>query len=330
MWIDLNELENNYLLHLKKEFNLSYMKNTKKGNSGITHEHYKVFAPKKEKDLEGFIRSIVPELLEADGDVINTYIQNLTKVELLFLLGISRFPKNETKHDLRNYPLGVQKCLNETNNFLLFKFQLENLFILSGGKKKEATSFIRNWIKKTPSTRDGFASEMHIGNYSLKQIIENLAYDSENFFVIGEDADLARQLMPYDTLDVEENKILRSTSLTYILYNGDVNGEKRLGISLKTKTHIAIKGINENEFWVSLMILKDDAQNCFYYNLLDVEKVQKGIQLINPTFYQNLDSCWFFFIAKIEWIIDGKFEYFEFSERFRGEMPSYIQVIDVI
>ena len=295
-------------------------------------EKLKAFAPKKGKDIEGFFRLLIPELKEANSEAIKSYLRQLSYEQLLFLFETTRFLKNNLRHDLSIYPLEVQSCLQISNNFLLFKSQLEDLYILGGGKKNDATTFIRNWNKKIPTTRDGIAAEMQIGTFSLKQIIETLAYDIENQFVISEDIDFVQQVRRYIAIEDEDDLRMSCTSLTYVLYNGDINGIKRTDVSPKTKTHISIKSIDEQEFWISFMILKNEGQQNFLYNLIDEEdaKKERGIKLINPKFYQNTGSGKFFFTSSIEWIIDGKSEFFEFGASFRGELPSHIKVVDMI
>jgi hypothetical protein len=308
------------------------MGKSKREISLVLPKYLKAFAPKKGKDIEGFFRSLIPELKEANSESIKSYLRNLTFDELLFLFETCRFPENNTKPDLSIYPIEVQTCLQSSNNFLLFKRQLVCLYILAGGKKNEATSFIRNWNKKNPTTRDGIAAEMHIGKLSLKQIIETLAYDIENQFIISEDIDFVQQVKRYIAIEDEGDLRMSCTSMTYIIYNGDINCIKRSDVSPKTKTHISIKSVNEHEFWISFMIFRKEGQQTFLYNLINEEdaKKERGIKLINPKFYQNRGSGKFFFTSSIEWYIEGKPEYFEFGASFRGELPSHIKAVDMI
>jgi hypothetical protein len=53
-------------------------------------EHLKAFAPKKGKDIEGFFRSLIPELKEANSESIKSYLRNLTFDDLLFLFETCR------------------------------------------------------------------------------------------------------------------------------------------------------------------------------------------------------------------------------------------------
>lgn len=299
-------------------------------NSNFLPQHLKVFAPKKEKNVAGFFRAVVSELKEANEEGIKTYLRSLTIEEMMFVAESCRFPKNNKHHDLSRYPEELQGCLKSSNGFILFKGQLETLFILAGGAREEAVRFRRNWNKKLCTTRDGLAAELYIGDYSLKQIIETLAYDTENYFVISEDLDFVQQVRHYIEFDEQEDKRLVSSSLSYINYHGDISGDRRSNIWQKTRTQINLKGIDENDLWVSFMIVKDNIHHEFNYNLLGEEMIQDDIYFMNPTFFQNSGSGKFIFTSTIVWVIDGECEHFEFGARFRGEIPQYVRVVEMI
>lgn len=299
-------------------------------NSNFLPQHLKVFAPKKEKNVPGFFRAVVPELKGASDGVIKAYLRSLTIEELMFVAESCRFPKNASQQDMSMYPESVQNCLKSSKGFLLFKGQLEILFVLAGGAREEAVRFRRKWNQKLMAVRDGLASEMFIGQYTLKDIIEALAYDTENYFVISEDLDFVQQVRHYVEFDEQEGKGLLSSSLSYINYHGDVSGERRSDIWQKTRTHINLKSLDENNFWVSFMIIKDNIQHEFHYNLLGEEMIQGDIYFMNPTFFQNSGSGKFIFTSTIVWVLDDECEHFEFAARFRGELPEYVKVVEMI
>jgi len=250
--------------------------------------------------------------------------------EVLFSVAVSRWPWDENRAlvaDLSGYPIEVQKCLERSNNYLLFNAQFETLFCLAGGKKENALQFRRDWNKKRQEVRNDLASQMMIGEQSLKSIIEALCYDQDNHFACGENYELANEFLntmrSWSSDAAAKSKLL---GLGFIHYQGDTSSEKRADITpdLRSIVNLIIK--DEDHLWVEFNLEKDGIETRHRYNLLDDLQIQNDLYFMNPSFYKMRDSNAFIFSSQIVWLIDEQPEHFEFSVRYCGELPGYLIV----
>jgi len=250
--------------------------------------------------------------------------------DVLFSLTVSQWSwdeKKALKADLCDYPLGVQKCLARSNNYLLYREQLETLFCLAGGKKEDARKFRRDWNIKRNEVRNELASEMMIGEHSLKSIIEALCFDQENYFVCGENYELANDFIntirSWSSDPEAKSKLL---GLGFIHYQGDASSEKRPDITgdLRSVINLTIK--DEDNLWVEFMLEKDGILTTHKYNLLADMKIQSDTYFMDPSFYKMRDTNCFVFSSQIVWLINEDPEHFEFTVRYFGELPSYLNV----
>jgi hypothetical protein len=268
----------------------------------------------------------LPTKYRKDTEIFNA----LSLDEVLFSVTVSRWPWDENRAliaDLSNYPIEVQKCLARSNNYLMFNEQFETLFCLAGGKKKDACKFRRDWNIKHNEIRNELASQMMIGAQSLKTVIEALCYDQENYFACGENYELANEFLntvrSWSSDDASRSKLL---GLGFIHYQGGVSSERRPDITpdLRSILNLIIK--DEGNLWVEFMLEKDGILATHKYNLLGSLKIQDDIYFMDPSFYQMRDRNSFVFSSQIVWLIDEEPEHFEFSVRYCGDLPEYLNV----
>jgi hypothetical protein len=268
----------------------------------------------------------LPTDYKSGNDIFNA----LSLDEVLFSITVSRWPWDKNKASILNligYPLEVQKCLARSNNYLMFNEQFETLFCLAGGKKKDASKFRRDWNIKRNEVRNELASQLMLGEQSLKTVIEALCYDQENYFACGENYELANEFL--NTIRSWSSDAATKSSLLglgFIHYQGDVSSKKRPDITpdLRSTLNLIIK--DEDNLWVEFMLEKEGVLATHKYNLLGSMKIQDDIYFMDPSFYQMRDTKSFVFSSQIVWLIDEEPEHFEFSVRYCGELPEYLNV----
>lgn len=251
--------------------------------------------------------------------------------EVLFALTVSRWPYEVNKKSaeaLKEYSEDVQKCVARSNNFLLYREQIETLFCLAGGKREDARKFRRDWNIKRNDLRNELASEMMIGEYSLKTIVETLCFDQEDYFFCGENYELANEFI--NTVrswspDAEaKSKLL---GLAFIFYQGDTSSEKRPDITGNLRSVINLTIKDKDNLWVEFMLEKDGIVTTHKYNLLAEMKIQNDIYFMGPSFYKMRDTNCFIFSSQIVWLIDDQDpEHFEFTVRYFGDLPAWLNV----
>jgi hypothetical protein len=284
---------------------------------------HSIFEPQNFKQMDW---QLVPGEYKKGTDVFN----QLSLDEVLFAATVSRWPYEANKQNavaLKDYSEDVQKCVARSNNFLLYREQLETLFCLAGGKREDASKFRRDWNIKRNEVRNELASEMMIGAHSLKSIIEALCYDQENHFVCGENYELANDFIntirSWSSDAAAKSKFL---GLGFIHYQGDTSSEKRPEITgdLRSVINLIIK--DKDNLWVEFNLEKDGIETTHKYNLLDNMKIQNDIYFMGPGFYKMRDTNCFVFSSQIVWLIDQDPEHFEFTVRYFGELPAYLNV----
>jgi hypothetical protein len=255
---------------------------------------------------------------------------NLSLDEVLLSLTVSRWPfdYNKTqKADLSNYSIEVQKCLERSNNYLLYNEQFETLFCLAGGKKEDALKFRRDWNKKYPEVRNELANQMTIEGQSLKTIILTLSYDQENNFACSENYELANDFLntvrSYSMDPTIASKLLGRGIIHYL---GDSFSEKRPDITVDLRSILNLRIQDEENLWVEFMLEKDGIQTTHQYNLLEPMKIQNDIYFMDPSFYKIRDTNCFVFSSQIVWLTDEEPEHFEFSVRYFGDLHKYLNV----
>jgi hypothetical protein len=250
--------------------------------------------------------------------------------EVLFSLTVSQWSWDENKAlkaNLSDYPLEVQKCLARSNNYLLYREQIETFFCLAGGKKEDARKFRRDWNIKRNEVRNELASEMMIGEHSLKSIIEELCFDQENFFVCGENYELANEFLntvrSWSSDPEAKSKFL---GLGFIHYQGDTSSDKRPEITGDLRSVINLIIEDKDNLWVEFNLEKEGIETTHKYNLLASMRIQNDIYFMDPSFYKMRDTNCFVFSSQIVWLINDEPEHFEFSVRYFGELPAYLNV----
>ena len=291
------------------------------------------------KEINQVLHSIFAEqhLNEMDWQKVPKEYKNGTEIfnhlsldEVMFAATISRWPFDPNKQSaesIKELTKDVQNCVARSHNYLIFKEQFETLFCLAGGKKEEVQKFRRDWNKKNNEARNDIASNMMIGNHSLKHIIETLSFDQEHHFVCGENYALANEFLnsvrSWSSDTAVKSKLL---GLGFIHYQGDTSSEKRPDINGDLRSVINLSIQDENNLWVEFNLEKDGIETTYQYNLLEPMKIQNDIYIMDPSFYKIRDTNCFIFSGQIVWLIDEEPEHFEFSVRYCGELPEYLNV----
>lgn len=298
--------------------------NNSVNTESMTQILHRIFEPQNLRQMDW---QLVPIEYKKGTDIFN----QLSLDEVLFALTVSRWPYEANKQSadvLKEYSEDVQKCVARSNNYLLYREQLETLFYLAGGKKEDARKFRRDWNIKRNEVRNEMASEMMIGEHSLKSIIENLCYNQEHYFLCGENYELANEFIntvrSWSTDAEAKSKLF---GLGFIHYQGDTSSEKRPDITgdLRSVINLTIK--DKDNLWVEFNLEKDGILTTHNYNLLADMKIQNDIYFMGPAFYKMRDTNAFIFSSQIVWLIDDQDpEHFEFTVRYFGDLPACLNV----
>jgi hypothetical protein len=168
---------------------------------------------------------------------------------------------------------------------------------------------------------------MMIGEHSLKSIVEELCFDQENFFLCGENYELANDFLnTVRSCSLDPNIASKLLGTALIHYQGDVSSEKRPDITVDLRSILNLRIQDEDNLWVEFMLEKDGIQTTHQYNLLDPMKIQNDLYFMDPSFYKIRDTNCFIFSGQIVWLIFEEPEHFEFSVRYFGELPKYLNV----
>lgn len=301
------------------------MKNTVNTDSMFQILH-SIFEPQQLKQMDW---QKVPKAYKQVTDVFD----QLSLDEVLFAVAISRWPFDPNKQSAetpKDFPKAVQKCVARSQNFLLFNEQFESLYCLAGGKKEDASKFRKDWNLKCNEVRNEMASEMMIGEHSLKTIIETLSYDQDNHFTCSENYELANEFLNTVRSTANDAKVqTKLLGLGFIHYQGDTNNDKRPDITNNLRSSINLTFKDKDHLWVEFNLEKEGIETTYTYNLLDELKIQNDIYFMNPGFYKIRDAHNFLFNSQIVWLIDEEPQHFEFTVRYFGELPTYLSVYEM-
>jgi hypothetical protein len=284
---------------------------------------HSIFEPQNFRQMDW---QLVPGEYKQGTDIFN----QLSLDEVLFAATVSRWLYEANKQSalaLKDYPEEVQNCVARSNNFLLYREQLETLFCLADGKRENARKFRRDWNIKRNEVRNELVSEMMIGEHSLKSIVEELCFDQVNYFVCGENYELANDFIntirSWSSDPEAKSKFL---GLGFIHYQGDTSSDKRPDITPDLRSVINLTIKDQENLWVEFNLEKDGIETTHEYNLLAEMKIQNDIYFMDPSFYRMRDTNAFIFSSQIVWLIDENPEHFEFTARYFGDLPTYLNV----